>query len=70
MKSLEQSGSTTSRVQLYFKLGKLLERELDRLRTKKDTSGLKQDAAGLPGVSHGAHREPVRADLRVAAMGR
>jgi tetratricopeptide (TPR) repeat protein len=42
MKSLEESGSTTSRAQLYFKLGKLLERELDRLRDKKDTAGLKK----------------------------
>ena len=42
MKALEQSGSTTSRAQLYFKLGKLLERELDRLREKKDAAGLKK----------------------------
>src|SRR5208282_116362 len=39
---LEQSGSTASRVQLYLKLGKLLERELDRLRAKKDSRGLKK----------------------------
>ncbi|MGZ3487171.1 MAG: tetratricopeptide repeat protein, partial [Isosphaeraceae bacterium] len=42
MKALEQSGSTASRAQLYFKLGKLLERELGRLRDKKDSSGLKK----------------------------
>jgi len=42
MKELEQSGSATGRTQLYFKLGRLLERELDRLRAKKDTAGLKQ----------------------------
>lgn len=42
MKALEQSGSTASRAQLYFKLGKLLERELDRLREKKDSTGLKK----------------------------
>ena len=40
MKALEQSGATTNRAQLYFKLGKLLERELDRLREKKDTAAL------------------------------
>ena len=40
MKALEQTGATTSRAQLYFKLGKLLERELDRLREKKDTKAL------------------------------
>jgi cellulose synthase operon protein C len=40
MKSLEQTGSGASRAQLYFKLGKLLERELDRLRAKKDTATL------------------------------
>ncbi|MGA2701146.1 MAG: tetratricopeptide repeat protein [Isosphaeraceae bacterium] len=42
MKALEQSGSTASRVQLYYKLGKLLERELDRLRATKDSNGLKK----------------------------
>ncbi len=42
MKKLEQSGATTGRAQLYFKLGKLLERELDRLRDKKDSTGLKK----------------------------
>lgn len=36
MKSLEQAGSSASRVQLYFKLGKLLERELERLRAGHD----------------------------------
>jgi hypothetical protein len=42
MKALEQSGSTASRVQLYLKLGKLLERELDRLRATKDSARLKK----------------------------
>ena len=42
MKALEQSGSSTSRAQLYFKLGKLLEKELERLREKKDTVALEQ----------------------------
>ncbi len=42
MKALEQSGSATGRAQLYFKLGKLLEHELDRLRDKKDGAGLKR----------------------------
>jgi tetratricopeptide (TPR) repeat protein len=36
MKALEESGSTSGQAQLYFKLGKLLERELERLRTIKD----------------------------------
>jgi tetratricopeptide (TPR) repeat protein len=40
MKALEQSGATAGRAQLYFKLGKLLEKELDRLREKKDTVAL------------------------------
>jgi tetratricopeptide (TPR) repeat protein len=40
MKTLEQSGGTASRAQLYFKLGKLLERELDRLRQRKDAANL------------------------------
>jgi tetratricopeptide (TPR) repeat protein len=42
MKTLEQAGSTAGRTQLYFKLGKLLERELDRLREKKDQAGLQR----------------------------
>jgi tetratricopeptide (TPR) repeat protein len=42
MKSLEQAGSTAGRTQLYFKLGKLLERELNRLREKKDQVGLQK----------------------------
>jgi tetratricopeptide (TPR) repeat protein len=46
MKSLEESGATSSRAQLYYKLGKLLEKELDRLRARKDSAALKrtQDA--------------------------
>ncbi|MFO0890653.1 MAG: tetratricopeptide repeat protein [Isosphaeraceae bacterium] len=40
MKALEQSGTTTGRAQLYYKLGKLLEKELERLREKKDDAGL------------------------------
>ena len=54
MKALEQAGATAGRAQLYFKLGKLLERELDRLREQKDTAALDKDAAGLPVVPHGA----------------
>jgi tetratricopeptide (TPR) repeat protein len=42
MKALEQSGATASRAQLYFKLGKLLEKELERLRERKDTAALKR----------------------------
>ena len=40
MKSLEQSGSGSGRAQLYFKLGKLLERELERLKASKDNATL------------------------------
>jgi tetratricopeptide (TPR) repeat protein len=40
MRFLEQSGPGTGRAQLYFKLGKLLERELDRLRARKETATL------------------------------
>jgi tetratricopeptide (TPR) repeat protein len=40
MRSLEQSGPGAGRAQLYFKLGKLLERELDRLRARKETATL------------------------------
>ncbi len=40
MKSLEQGGGAAGKVQLYLKLGKLLEREIDALREKKDTVAL------------------------------
>ena len=40
MKSLEQGGAAAGKVQLYLKLGKLLEREIDALREKKDTVAL------------------------------
>jgi len=40
MKALEQSGGAASRAQLYFKLGKLLEKELDSLKQKKNTAAL------------------------------
>lgn len=40
MKSLEQGGAATGKVQLYFRLGKLLEREIDALRQKKDMATL------------------------------
>jgi tetratricopeptide (TPR) repeat protein len=42
MKALEQSGATTGRAQLYFKLGKLLEKELDRLRAAKQAAALEK----------------------------
>jgi tetratricopeptide (TPR) repeat protein len=41
MKALEQAGSSASRAQLYFKLGKLLEKEMDRLKATKNTVALK-----------------------------
>jgi tetratricopeptide (TPR) repeat protein len=41
MKALEQAGSSTSRGQLYFKLGKLLEKEMERLKASKNTAALK-----------------------------
>jgi len=37
MKSLEQGGGAAGKVQLYLKLGKLLEKEIDTLRERKDT---------------------------------
>ena len=40
MKELEQAGGAASRAQLYFKLGKLLEKELDSLKQKKNTAAL------------------------------
>jgi tetratricopeptide (TPR) repeat protein len=40
MKVLEQFDSASGRVQLYFKLGKLLERELESLKEKKNTAAL------------------------------
>jgi tetratricopeptide (TPR) repeat protein len=40
MKALEQAGAGANKAQLYYKLGKLLERELERLRAKKDAKGL------------------------------
>ena len=40
MKAIEQAGAGANRTQLYFKLGKLLERELVRLREKKDVRAL------------------------------
>jgi tetratricopeptide (TPR) repeat protein len=36
MKSLEKGGGAAGKVQLYLRLGKLLEREIDALREKKD----------------------------------
>ena len=40
MKSLEDSGGAAGRAQLYFKLGKLLEKELETLKQKRDTRAL------------------------------
>ena len=34
MKALEQAGGASGRAQLYFKLGKLLEKELESLKEK------------------------------------
>ena len=42
MKTLEQSGGASGRAQLYFKLGKLLEKELESLKEKKNTAALKR----------------------------
>ncbi len=42
MKAIEESGSGAGRAQLYFKLGKLLETELDKLKARKDTAALKR----------------------------
>jgi tetratricopeptide (TPR) repeat protein len=40
MKAVEEAGGGSNRAQLYYKLGRLLERELDRLREKKDRAKL------------------------------
>ena len=40
MKALEQSGGASERAQLYYKLGKLLEKELESLKEKKNTAAL------------------------------
>jgi len=40
MKAVEEAGGGSNRAQLYYKLGRLLERELDRLREKKDAAKL------------------------------
>ena len=40
MQALEQAGGAAGRAQLYFKLGKLLERELETLKDKKNTTAL------------------------------
>lgn len=46
MRTLEQAGSSSGRAQLYFKLGKLLEKEMEQLERKKNAAALKstQDA--------------------------
>jgi cellulose synthase operon protein C len=40
MKELEQAGGAANRAQLYFKLGKLLEKELESLKQKKNAAAL------------------------------
>ncbi len=40
MEALEQSGGASGRAQLYFTLGKLVERELESLKEKKNTTAL------------------------------
>ena len=40
MKALEESGGASGRAQLYFKLGQLLEKELEALKEKKNTAAL------------------------------
>ncbi|MFI5458244.1 MAG: tetratricopeptide repeat protein [Isosphaerales bacterium] len=40
MKGLEQAGGAAGRAQLYYRLGKLIEKELDRLREKGNTAAL------------------------------
>jgi tetratricopeptide (TPR) repeat protein len=40
MKSLEEAGGAAGRAQLYYRLGKLIEQELDRLREKGNTASL------------------------------
>jgi len=40
MRGLEQAGGAAGRAQLYYRLGKLIEKELDRLREKGNTAAL------------------------------
>ena len=40
MKAIEQAGGASGRAQLYFKLGKLLEKELDRLKEQGNSAAL------------------------------
>jgi len=42
MKAIEAAGADGNRAQLYFKLGRLLEREMDRLRAKNDAQALEK----------------------------
>jgi tetratricopeptide (TPR) repeat protein len=42
MRALEQSGGASGRAQLYYKLGKLLEKELDSLKEKGNTAALQR----------------------------
>ena len=70
MKALEQSGGASGRAQLYFKLGKLLEKELESLKEKKNTAALDADASGLQDVFDHPGREQDGAIVRVAPVGR
>ena len=47
MKAIEGAGDTGNRAQLYFKLGKLLEREMDRLRANNDAAALEKTRASF-----------------------
>ena len=40
MQALEEAGGAAGRAQLYYKLGRLLERELENMRAKKNTKAL------------------------------
>ncbi len=63
MKTLEKAGGGASLTQLYLKLGKLLQKELDALRQKGNTRAFAPDAPGLQDVPHDSGREQDRPDL-------
>ena len=70
MKALEQAGGGASLTQLYLKLGKLLQRELEQPQAEGKTRRLRPDAPGVQDVPHDPGREQDRPDLRVAGVGR
>ena len=70
MATLEKAGgSGTGPAQLYFGLGKLLQKEMDRLKEKGDSAGLNRTQQTYQKFFDRAGREQVGPDLRVAPVG-